>query len=948
MVQYPQPDGRSRTTPRPLADSNRQDDHKEKTSGPSLFGSPGGSVAIHDGQFNATAGHHISVTINARDQATPSPRPKPRRRKRTRNNDVLTGQANTALTDCEASRTSFETYYLNLSTKGRGSPLWIPGPNQRLSIEYRRSGVRSGDVGIITSQGSFDFLFNIFLPRDHPINSKGVPEGFVPIDPEELDLREHSAFSKDSFLASNSIIRNNCNRNSSELCFEASASEGAVLAMPEGSVSQDVGNIARLQKYAKQHAESWYKHIICQRGRTLKNGSVRLVTGYDNASAWGMAAFANSFEQGGPQDLRFAASGSSKAGDLYFWDYSGVAETKAGPGEREVEALRNMVPDPEGTQYQNQSLFIRTLNITFQDRVWQQLKIGCDYEDSDEDENGSSDSGSFSSRDSSFSGVFNPPSSSSRSQPNEKKGANSSAGKSLNRAFAMDAHIDTSGAGGALNLHPSSIMNDYILRRTPSAKMAITSDEDWMCLIKETDNILPPADEICDRIRQAFEIRDHEGILTLAKTLSSVQPSPSQMSFDPSSIAGSSKLHDTLQSRPYKPYPDSYEMPLIRPSIPPNFQSLGLYGEESPFNPYPHWMVDSETSVSTSIPTSLYPHKIYDNHRQYGTIGILADYNYPHPSLHMQISSPTATGNEYVAQPASPSNPYLRHLRPLPPVPLRYASEASRVDDFIHELSVRTTCEYESPWLTISAHSLLGTQEAHRPRKRGKTPKEITDFLEAWLHRHSDHPYPSEEEKNQLCHATGLSMSQLSNWMINARRRILAPAHSAASGPTTTTAPFPPSRRASLPSADTLQLYRPMTLQSMPNSPNVHHQRHHSETFAHNLRTEEDHRLELPLRLDIQEIGNIEDYPSLLPPRHFTKRAGPYPTEIRIDHQSDETVSSSPLISGAQTTLSSAMDDRFITNREHIDDPHSHGEVSRENIQCLRRNATSRSHRQLQ
>lgn len=126
-------------------------------------------------------------------------------------------------------------------------------------------------------------------------------------------------------------------------------------------------------------------------------------------------------------------------------------------------------------------------------------------------------------------------------------------------------------------------------------------------------------------------------------------------------------------------------------------------------------------------------------------------------------------------------------------------------------------------------------------RKRGKLPKETTDYLKAWLHRHSDHPYPSEEEKKQLCHATGLSMSQVSNWMINARRRILAPAHRAASGPTTT-APFPPpagrsaslsgidpSRRSSMPSNDALQLYHPMTLQSMPNSPGSHH---HSSDYG--------------------------------------------------------------------------------------------------------------------
>ncbi|KAF8635975.1 hypothetical protein AX15_000139 [Amanita polypyramis BW_CC] len=127
---------------------------------------------------------------------------------------------------------------------------------------------------------------------------------------------------------------------------------------------------------------------------------------------------------------------------------------------------------------------------------------------------------------------------------------------------------------------------------------------------------------------------------------------------------------------------------------------------------------------------------------------------------------------------------------------------------------------------SVTASSLVDRP----PRKRGKLPKETTDFLKAWLHRHSDHPYPSEEEKKQLCNATGLSMSQVSNWMINARRRILAPAHRAATGPTTT-APFPPSgrplsnfldpmgRRASMPADTTLQLFHPMTLQTMSNSP---------------------------------------------------------------------------------------------------------------------------------
>ncbi|KAF9074104.1 hypothetical protein BDP27DRAFT_1214636, partial [Rhodocollybia butyracea] len=51
--------------------------------------------------------------------------------------------------------------------------------------------------------------------------------------------------------------------------------------------------------------------------------------------------------------------------------------------------------------------------------------------------------------------------------------------------------------------------------------------------------------------------------------------------------------------------------------------------------------------------------------------------------------------------------------------------------------------------------------------QNAKFPKETVDLLKAWLHRHSDLPYLSEEEGKQLCHATGLSISQVSSWMAN-------------------------------------------------------------------------------------------------------------------------------------------------------------------------------------
>ncbi|KAI9319933.1 hypothetical protein BX666DRAFT_1917472 [Dichotomocladium elegans] len=64
---------------------------------------------------------------------------------------------------------------------------------------------------------------------------------------------------------------------------------------------------------------------------------------------------------------------------------------------------------------------------------------------------------------------------------------------------------------------------------------------------------------------------------------------------------------------------------------------------------------------------------------------------------------------------------------------------------------------------------------ADKKRQRNNLPKPVTAILKAWLAKHKKHPYPNEDEKCQLVRQTGLARNQISNWFINARRRILRP-----------------------------------------------------------------------------------------------------------------------------------------------------------------------------
>ncbi|OBZ82574.1 Homeobox protein PKNOX1 [Choanephora cucurbitarum] len=116
---------------------------------------------------------------------------------------------------------------------------------------------------------------------------------------------------------------------------------------------------------------------------------------------------------------------------------------------------------------------------------------------------------------------------------------------------------------------------------------------------------------------------------------------------------------------------------------------------------------------------------------------------------------------------SSPSPPH-HYPTLLPPTHYHYYEHASMKDNrhkHIHQSTMKIHHEKKSANVSIISNK----------RRRGNLPKAVTAILRDWLSRHKKHPYPTEEEKATLAAETNLNLNQISNWFINARRRILQP-----------------------------------------------------------------------------------------------------------------------------------------------------------------------------
>ncbi|KAK7051967.1 pleiotropic drug resistance ABC transporter protein, partial [Favolaschia claudopus] len=185
-----------------------------------------------------------------------------------------------------------EVYRSAMLLKKQGYPLYKPQPQEK---PYREEGIAIGDVGRITTEGLFEFLFNIFVGADNSIN-EFCPEGFIPLPPYNPDSRDVSCEILESpAYFSTADVQSDILKDSMlsrfKMNFNCAGTTGAILALPNGAQRQLLERDSQLFQYVVQNAPSWYAHVTGRLDRRLENGDLCLITGHYKTTSWGITSW---------------------------------------------------------------------------------------------------------------------------------------------------------------------------------------------------------------------------------------------------------------------------------------------------------------------------------------------------------------------------------------------------------------------------------------------------------------------------------------------------------------------------------------------------------------------------------------------------------------------------------------------------------------------------------
>ncbi|KAF8958257.1 hypothetical protein BDZ97DRAFT_1923848 [Flammula alnicola] len=82
--------------------------------------------------------------------------------------------------------------------------------------------------------------------------------------------------------------------------------------------------------------------------------------------------------------------------------------------------------------------------------------------------------------------------------------------------------FDISESPTALKLHPSTVINDFLLQMKPDARIAISEDWDWISVLKQGDLSSPAPEKILTHLLTTHEVSETDGVAYLSPKYSPV------------------------------------------------------------------------------------------------------------------------------------------------------------------------------------------------------------------------------------------------------------------------------------------------------------------------------------------------------------------------------------------------------------------------------------------
>ncbi|KAJ7498020.1 hypothetical protein B0H11DRAFT_830114 [Mycena galericulata] len=290
--------------------------------------------------------------------------------------------------------TDSKIYAKRLFPTGNGYPLFNPDPLNDVPDRDRKIGIRIGDVGVVTRDGSFDTIFNITLASNDPSNRFGVPAGYVQVTLRPGDIAERAQCHPPGSDISNTAVKKTrldmdagtANNVFSPLEANAvvevsmNSKQTAVLLLPEGASSLDLRGLQAFRDYALKHAESWYAFVNGDLGRMIGKGDLYLVTGVTKSTSWSVAALEN-HSGDGKVSMRLKAAQFGGAGTSYTWEWEGSYRSvnsgpRRNPGEETWGA--NQTVFLRGFKVASRSILLRRPVKVFPivDSKWSEIKPG--------------------------------------------------------------------------------------------------------------------------------------------------------------------------------------------------------------------------------------------------------------------------------------------------------------------------------------------------------------------------------------------------------------------------------------------------------------------------------------------------------------------------------------------------------------------------------------------